>query len=222
MNKRAADEMGLPVYQVNSNFHAFTHKIGEQKVGYFALWSCILALEKAIGKYYISSSDEYEEIKKFSWYDKDFDMAGCNESYLVPLLSTENLELIIDGCQYRRTEKTENIADWAIAQKYLNVCVQSEDGTNCSVCSKCMRTLIPLEAMGKIDAFAGVFDIEKFHKHAFYNKCYFKVNTKGINFADDIVQYCKKKEYWMPPYFVSQLCVFSARVLRKLKRILKA
>ena len=31
LNKQAADALGLPMYTVSSNFHAFTHKIGEQK-----------------------------------------------------------------------------------------------------------------------------------------------------------------------------------------------
>ena len=93
--------MGLPVYQINSNLHAFTHKVGEQRMGYFALWSCALSLEKAIKKYYESSSNEYEEIKSFSKYMKNFDMAEFCESYLVPLLQTENMEFIVDGCQYK-------------------------------------------------------------------------------------------------------------------------
>ena len=48
LNKKAADELCLPVYLVNSNLHAFTHKIGEQRVGYFAIWSCILVFEPCI------------------------------------------------------------------------------------------------------------------------------------------------------------------------------
>ena len=56
MNKKAANDMGLPVYQVSSNLHAFTHRIGELKVGHFALWSCALAFEKVIRKYCIPST----------------------------------------------------------------------------------------------------------------------------------------------------------------------
>lgn len=46
LNKTAAEDMNLPIYQVNSNLHAFTHKIAEQKLGYF----CYLLLYLKHGK----------------------------------------------------------------------------------------------------------------------------------------------------------------------------
>lgn len=221
MNKRAANEIGLPIYQVNSNLHAFTHKIGEQRVGYFALWSCALALEKSIKKYYASSSNEYEEIKVFSKFMKDFDMAEFCESYLVPLICTENIEFIVDGCQYRRTQKTENISDWKIANKYLNVCVNSTDGSNCSKCSKCMRTLIPLDAMGKLDKFSGVFDLDVYRKNAYKNKVYFKANEKKIGFAKDIVEFCNVHNYAMPPAVFAKMYIFLGKCGSHVKRLLR-
>lgn len=76
---------------------------------------------------------------------KDFDMAEFCESYLVSLIQTESIEFIVDGCQYRQTQKTGNISDWDMVNKYLNVCVNTGDGVNCSKCSKCMRTMISLD-----------------------------------------------------------------------------
>lgn len=221
LNKRAANEMNLPVYLINSNLHAFTHRIGEQRVGYFAIWSCIFALEKAIRKYYVSSSNEYEEIKSFSKYMKEFDMAEFCESYLVPLIRTENVELVIDGCQYKRTQKTENIADWKIAQKYLNVCINSKDGTNCSRCSKCMRTLIPLDAMGKLDSFSGTFSLDTYRKYLPRWKCYFVANSKKLGFAEDIVTYCATHRYSMPLKIIAVPYAFLWRCISFLKRKLK-
>ena len=221
LNKRAADEMNLPIYPVNSNLHAFTHRIGEQRLGYFAIWSCIFALEKTIKKYYVSSSNEYEEIKTFSKFMKDFDMAEFCESYLVPLICTENVELIIDGCQYRRTQKTENIADWKIAQKYLNVCINSKDGTNCSRCSKCMRTLIPLDAMGKLDKFSGAFDLETYRRYLPRWKYYFVANSKKLGFAEDIVHFCITHKYSMPLMGIAVPYMFLWRLASFLKRKFK-
>lgn len=221
LNKRAADEMRLPVYQVNSNLHAFTHKIGEQRVGYFAIWSCVLALEKTINKYFVSSTYEYEEIKSFSKYTKDYDMAEFCESYLIPLIRTERLEMIVDGCQYRRTQKTENISDWEIANKYLNVCVNTEDGSNCSKCSKCMRTLLPLDAMGKLDKFSDVFDLNVYRKNVYKNKAYFKANKKRTGFAKDIADYCKSKDYTMPPMIHAKIYSFLRKCGSRVKRVLK-
>ena len=98
--------MNLPIYQVNSNLHAFTHKIAEQKLGYFAIYSCILSIGNNIKKYYLASSYSYDELMEFHNQSHDFDMAEYTESYLVPLIQTENTEMVLDGAQYKRSEKT--------------------------------------------------------------------------------------------------------------------
>ena len=153
---------------------------------------------------------------------KDFDMAEFCESYLVPLISTEYLEMVVDGCQYRRTQKTENISDWDIANKYLNVCVNTEDGSNCSKCSKCMRTLIPLDAMGKIDKFSDVFDLEVYRKNVYKNKAYFKANEKRIGFAKDIVDYCNIHGYAMPSAATAQMYTILRKFASRVRKILKS
>ena len=38
--------------------------------------------------------------------------------------------------------------------------------TNCSVCPKCVRTLLTLDILGKLDAFSGVFDIDRYRREA--------------------------------------------------------
>lgn len=204
LNKKAADELKLPVFQVSSNVHAFTHKIGEQKMGYFAICSCIFSLQKKIVKYYISSGDSYQESKAFAQNEHDFDLFGFAESYLVPLLQTEHMQLIIDGCQYQRSQKTENIADWEIAQMHLNVCVNTTDGTNCCICSKCMRTLVVLDVMGKLEKFGNVFDIAKYRKHAFRAKCDMVAGYRKNNFYTDNVDFARAYNYPMPSWFIAQ------------------
>ena len=171
-NKRAADELGLPVYQVNSNIHAFTHKVGsDPKAGYFAIWSCIIALEKALNKYYVSSTYSYNQILTFGKNFHDRDFAQFSESYSVPLIRTDRLELISDGCQYERNEKVERIADWNIAQKYLNVCyMDAANARNCSKCAKCTATLLALEAINKLENFSGVFDLDTYKKISWREK----------------------------------------------------
>ena len=111
----------------------------------------------------------------------------------------------MDGCQCRRTQKTENISDRDIVNKYLNVCVNSEDGSNCS---KCMRTLIPLDAMRKLDKFSDIFDLDVYHKYVFKNMAFFRANVKRIGFAKDIVDYCDNHSYAMPSVFVSKIYFF--------------
>lgn len=222
LNKKAADELGLPVIQVSSNVHAFTHKIGEQKMGYIAIYSCAYSLQKVIDKYYTSSTYSYEQVKKYG--KRDFDMAEFCESYLIPLLQTEHTRLIIDGCQYRRSQKTENIAEWDVAQRHLNVCVNSTDGSNCCICPKCMRTLVPLEALGKLDSFNQVFDLMKYRKNAYNAKCKM-VGHYGVDgFDTDNVDFARKHNLAMPSrtnalvneFFTGGVRTFAKRVARNL------
>ena len=205
LNKSAADDLGLPVYLINSNLHAFVYSVGhDQNIGHLARYSCIIALQRAVKKYYISSTYSYNEIKRFS---SDIDFAEFSESYSVPLITTERLELVIDGCQYSRSQKTERISGWYIAQKYLNVCVNNPvDAHNCSICSKCLRTLIALEALGRLSEFAGVFDIKKYKQHSFAYKCYVTLGKNKDAFCQDNYKFARQHGLKMPSHITA--CIY--------------
>ncbi len=218
LNKGAADDLGLPMYLVNSNFHAFTHRVGEQKIGYLAIYSCVLSLQKYIRRYYTSNNLSYDEIAEFSKLSRDFDIAEYAESYMPHLISTEKFELVIDGCQYTRAEKTERISDWEFAQKHLNVCnAPAEGGHNCSCCNKCMWTLIPLEAMGKLEQFDKVFDLNQYRKHAFKWKCRFLAHYGNDSMETSIIRYAKAHGMKLPPRPVVLLVMYIKRGMRKLR-----
>jgi hypothetical protein len=70
---------------------------------------------------------------------------------LDPLWSTEALELVHDGCEANRQQKIEYVANHEIALKHLRVCIKNVEGSyNCGRCEKCVRTMIGLEAAGKL------------------------------------------------------------------------
>ena len=220
LNRTGAEELGLPMYLVNSNLHAFSHKFGENQVGYLAIYSCILSLQKYIKRYYTSSNYSYDEIAKYTNLSKDYDIAEYSESFMPHLVSTECFELVIDGCQYTRPEKTERISDWKFAQKHLNVCVPClDDGRNCSNCNKCMWTLIPLEAMGKLENFKEVFDLETYRKNAFRWKCSYLCNYGKDGMQTSIIDYVKARGMKLPPRWAARIIWFMYRALRKLKLI---
>lgn len=222
LNKQCADALGLPMYVLDSNYHAFTHKIGEQKIGYLAIYSCIIAFQKVIRRYMTSSNLSYDEIADCRKLSRDFDIAEYCESYMPHLISTERFELVIDGCQYTRPEKTERISEWPIAQKYLNVCVHPlEHAHNCSCCPKCMWTLIPLEAMGKLENFKAVFDKDIYFKHAGHYKRQFVAHISKDSMETSIVNYCKKMGLPLPSYTMARLYMFYRRARRKIGRIVK-
>lgn len=219
-----ADELHLPIYQVISNIHAFPSStqwgrdgFNSGAWGFFAIYSCVFALQKGIKRYYTPSALSYEEIKDFGKNYRDYDMACFCESYLVPLLSTESLELIVDGCQYKRTQKTANIANWEFARTHLNLACK-RNGINCGYCWKCMRTLATLEAIGKLEDFAPIFDLAAYRKYAFLNKCRIKCEANSNPFAKDIVECYKSHNRPMPSVFLARVYLFARSCASFVKR----
>ena len=62
-----------------------------------------------------------------------------------------------------RMTKLKKVVKYAPSYKYLNVCL--EDGDNCGKCEKCVRTLLGIDALGALDNYAEVFDIDYYRKH---------------------------------------------------------
>lgn len=223
LNKKAAEELGLPMYLVDSNLHAYTHApgLGGQKIGYLASWSIAVGLEKAVKRYVTSANLSYDEIAEFSRQSRDFDISEYSESYLPNLVQTERMELVMDGCQYSRAEKMERISEWPIAQKYLNVCLHPVNhGHNCSCCEKCMWSLIPLEAVGKLENFKSVFDIGIYRKNAFRWKCHFLSNYGKNSMQTSLVRHAKSHGMKLPPIAAAKVMDFTRRGFGKIGRIL--
>ena len=165
--KPFADEAGLDFIEVNSDVHKF-HIWGHLEVHTFATASAVMFLQRGIRRYYIASSGHtYIQL----WHSLGENVVSNAISrlnmLLLPWLSTESLDLVDDGTIYDRSQKTALIADYAPVARYLNVCYGHDTlDTNCSVCEKCLRTLLTLELLGKLEAFNGVFDLEKYRREA--------------------------------------------------------
>lgn len=82
---------------------------------------------------------------------------------VLPLISSERLSVAQSGVEYTRVTKTRLIADLPAARRHLNVCIARHTVPNCSRCEKCCRTMFALERLGKLDAFAEVFDLSHWH-----------------------------------------------------------
>lgn len=195
-----ANELGLPIFFVDTNLHAFRHEEDKSNILFLAFYSCVLALQNVIRRYYVSSGCSYSEIKAGGVKYTHCDLANFCESFLLPLIQTERTELIVDGCQYRRVDKLKNIADWSLAQKYLNVCLtqKDDDSTNCGECEKCLRTLLPLEILGKLDAFANVFDVAAYKKISLKYKAQTVANADNNLFFKEHIDLAEENNFPMP------------------------
>ena len=222
LNQKAADELDLPTFLVDSNLHAFTHKVSENRMGFIAIYSCALALQRYIRRYLTSSGSSYDDCSKYSLVERDVDMSCYCETYMPHLVSTERFELVIDGCQYTRSEKVEKICDWDIAKKYLNVCLEpKEDGRNCSACQKCVRTLLVLEALGKLDDYRNIFDLKVYQKkRGFYRDQYLTGNDAQ---SKSLTKYLRdhNKASSLDILF-SYPRFFARRVIRKINKIMQS
>ena len=113
--EKAANGMNLPLVRVNSNLHAFLYQLDDQ-ASYFNLYSIIFSLGKAINRYYLSSSFSYNEVMKYGYKSRGRDFSEYGDPMTLPLYANATTNIVSDGCQYKRSAKTELIADWKISK----------------------------------------------------------------------------------------------------------
>lgn len=155
---------GLGAFTVASNLDDFYRGLGHH--GRFVRThtlrnvSAALLLEGVVDTYLYSSGLPYAGVR----------VTGVNDMarfdpILLPLLCTERLGFISSGAGLTRGEKTRLIADSAEAQRYLDVCLGNAakraktSSPNCGRCSKCQKAQLTLDALGKLESFAAVFDL---------------------------------------------------------------
>lgn len=186
---QVADLVHIPLLYIKSNMDCDYYRGAYGDTGVYRNCSCVLALEKLFGKYYCSSAGWPE------YFNLNLDQGSEHyESLLCASFSTENTQFILSDYA-SRLEKTIALADDKITQDYLDVCFRFN---SCGECSKCYRTLITLDLLGKVDGYHKVFDVNKFKRER--NKAYaWLLQTKNgdmkddnVVFAVDIYDYAKK------------------------------
>lgn len=162
--KKFVDEVGLEFVDVDSNLHFF-HDWWHEYSHSLKAAAAMLLLQKHYSKYYYSSAGlDYAGTFTYSEYYRNKAIGAYCDPILLPLLSTESLDLIPDGHAYTRSEKLLHILDYEPVTRYLNVCADHVDTwENCSVCEKCLRTLWALDITGNLDKVGNIFDLGKYH-----------------------------------------------------------
>ncbi len=225
------NEIDLDFIPLDSNLHFF-HPWRHQLTHSLTSVSGALVMQNIYSKYFYASGGlSYLELFKFYEFLLNRDTALI-DPILLPLLSTESLEFIPDGTQYNRLEKTLHIINYEPVRSYLNVCAgRQESHENCSVCSKCCRTLMTLSLIGKLDEFTHLFDIRKYKKKAELEYvCQQIVRQHKDPFAQAIVKFAKEKNIKLPSSPAGHVFVFLLNfarailpltVLSKIKTMLK-
>jgi hypothetical protein len=78
-------------------------------------------------------------------------------------LSGDGFSLCYEGGDISFLQKIKDVARSNLARKYLSVCSNGKF-SNCSWCSKCIRTMIGLDLCGALDEFSKVFNVDEYRK----------------------------------------------------------
>ena len=203
--KSMAKDIGLPLILTDSNIseeiyqnHLLTHTYSST----FAIY-CLQKLWKVY--YYGSSGYDFSE---FNLENNDSKDCAFYELLSLQCFSTKNLTIYSEGGALNRLEKMMDIYENELFKKYLHVCTIKKD--NCSICDKCMRTILSLYALtDDLTPYKDIFDIDYFNNnkekyfkylydnHLFHDKMneptYQKLLEKE-DFRNYIAQYETKKE----------------------------
>jgi len=219
--KKATEEIGLPYSFMDTNLFAFYKPEWEHLSDELNRTVAVFSIQKACDKYYAPSDYTYEQHALFRAYHTQ-SLAGFAEHMLTPLLCTEVCKNILDGSQYTRIDKIERIKDYVPAQHFLNVCTNIDDGhtdgSNCSYCGKCQRTICELDLLGVSDRFTTVFDFGKWSKMKYKFLCSTRVNCKSDIYGFEIIELAKKKGVRVPGYLEAQIVYQYNRVINRIRR----
>lgn len=227
--KPFAKEIGLPIVAINTNLNNLYVDYEVTLLQSFVqrTISAAMALQKLFGHYVFASSNLFNQV---FFTTEDVSHA---EIAIVPLLSSNNMEVILSNVEMTRVEKTAYISKNPLVRRYLDVCwatqitnmyeeshlLEGKKKKNCGKCDKCLRTLLTLDILGEMEAFGEIFDLGEYRKYK--NKYIIKVLTYRDNnlFYGEIYNLMKEKKY--PISFVQKTASILARagVYRLLQKI---
>lgn len=158
--KRFAEEYGFEFVASDSNLMDVISQDHFKSHTYSSMFA-VYCLQKLYSIYYYASAGyRYHE---FTLIDKETNCSGSYEMLSLPLLSTKNLRIYSEGEGMSRLTKLKDVVNYRPSYKYLNVCLKTS--ANCGVCEKCVRTLLEIDALGKLEKYKDVFDVEYYKQH---------------------------------------------------------
>lgn len=161
--EKVTAELGLPLVKVESNFQDVIPQNHYRTHTYMDALA-IYSLQKLWRIYYYASGYFFGNFS----LKNNFDSAPAHfELLLLDCFSTANLKIISEGSEGTRNDKIKFLADIPIVQKNLHVCTSKE--FNCGICPKCLRTLLALDVLNKLDNFRKVFDVDAYNKNRVNN-----------------------------------------------------
>ena len=180
--KIVAEQLGLPLIVTDSNYRVFSSKRWRHVyIHIYATMFSVFALRK-LWKVYHYASSAYD-LSQFSVVNNSRSDTAHYDLLSACCFSVPGLKINMTGLNESREEKLSIIADFALARKYLHVCIR-HGHENCNICPKCKRTILQIDMLGKIHEFSDAFDVDYY----LLNKIkYFKL--LALNSKNDLFKY---------------------------------
>lgn len=204
MVKDFADTYRMPLVCIESNASLLYKDFNFDQSGIIRNMSAVLSMQKLFRVYYYASGQP----------NQNFEFTKTVMSHygalLLPLLSTENTELLIADQDKSRVEKTKSLVDNPIAHHHLYVCwkeliankypqskiAQIKDKyLNCTRCDKCLRTSLTFDILGKLDMFKDIFDLDHYYKVRDKYICKVLINKDNSFMYRDIALLIEKEHF---------------------------
>jgi hypothetical protein len=101
-------------------------------------------LARSLDCVFVASTIDYKYLKPYG-----------SHPLIDPLLSSSYMRIVHDGLTMNRLEKVKLVSQYAYAINNLRCCNQSQhydgDYVNCGKCEKCLRTMMALHVLGRLD-----------------------------------------------------------------------
>ena len=153
--------------------------------------AAVLAMQKYFSTYYYSSG--------YSIYDFKIEKesSAYYDTFIFSALSNENVTFYSTGVTKTRMEKTISVAEYAPSYKFLNICTRQFK--NCGICEKCIRTQLSLDAVGKLNEYKDVFNVDNYYnnRNKYYKKLLKEIH-KGNIYYKEIYKYMKEHKIRIP------------------------
>lgn len=211
---RFAAEMAIDLIDINSNLGAFYGVTPFQLTHTLRNVAAAMIFQGYFDRFLYSSSFKYDEC----FVGPSYDM-GYSEPFGLHLLSTDLMSCMSSGSEYSRLQKTINIADFEPTTRYLDICIEpmrASGPQNCSRCWKCARALLTFEALGVLERYEDVFDLDQFraHRDRYIATTLRDMSRKNPNDAD-VVTFMQDRIVNLP----STAKIFALRSRQKLARL---
>lgn len=146
MAHHAAVQWNLPLIEVATNVREFADRYCDFRMQYHGsmLGSVALLLAPQLSTIYVPSTHAWADQKPLGSHPE-----------LDHRWSTEQIDLVHDGCEAYRVQKVARVAQSDTALNVLRVCwhtiKKQGEAYNCGRCEKCIRTMMDLRAAGALE-----------------------------------------------------------------------